>query len=67
MFVSSFSAALNQSFRIFPWLCILFFYMLLLTQCIAHISFAAFCSHVYFTEVCYMIVLCSATYIAQVC
>jgi len=41
--------------------------MALLTQCIAHISFAAFFSDVYFTEVWYMNVLCSAKYIAQVC
>jgi len=54
MFVSSFSAALNQSFRIFPQLCILFFYMALLTKCISHISFAAFFCDVYFTEVWYM-------------
>jgi hypothetical protein len=63
----SFSAALNRSFRILPQLCVLFIYMALLAQCIVHISFAAFFSDAYFTEVWHMNVLCSAKYIAHVC
>ena len=61
------NAALNWSFRIFPQLCILFFYMALLTYCIVHNIFAAFYHDAYFTEVWHVNVLCSAKYIAQVC
>jgi len=67
MFVSSFSAALNWTCRIFPQLCVLFIYMALLVHRIVHTSFAAFFSDAHFTEVWHMNVLCSAKYIAQVC